>query len=100
MKLKNKCIIFGLTDTYYAFRKTIDEMKNLVLEGANIFPIMSLDSSKSKYDKVIDFMNEIEAVTGRKIITDTEEAEKRRGDIMIIAPCSRYKHCETCKINI
>ena len=90
MKLKDKRIAFGLTDSFFAFNKTIAEMKNLALEGAKIIPIMPLDTYK------MEFIKEIEDISNRKIIIDEEEAEKVESDIMIIAPCSRESHCKTC----
>lgn len=100
MKLKDKCIVFALTNSIYAFRNTINEMKNIVLEGGNIIPIMQIGiyETDSKYGKVIDYINEIEDITKRKIITYSVESEREEGDIMVIAPCSRrcYKKI-SCK---
>lgn len=91
MKLKGKNIVFGLTSPYYAFRNTVDEMKNIVLEGGKIIPIIHIDSYEinRKYGEFSDFKKEIEEISGRKIITCIGEAEREEGDIMIIAPCSR-----------
>ena len=88
MKLKGKCIIFGLTSPFYAFYDTIKEMKNIVNEGGNIIPIMPIDTDYG-YEMATDFVNKIENISKKKIITCLEEAKRQEGDILIIAPCSR-----------
>lgn len=87
MKLKGRKIAFGFTDCFYAFKKTIAEMRNIVLQGGEIIPIMPLDTYKTH------FIKEIEDISNRKIIIDEEEAERIEADIMIIAPCSRKPYC-------
>lgn len=102
MKLKDKRISFGLTSTFYAFKHTIKEMKNIMREGGEIFPIMPPCTYKtdSKYYKSIDFVKDIEEITRKKIITTKEEAEELETDIMVIAPCSRKSYCKTRSFNI
>lgn len=102
MKIKGKRIAFGLTNAFYTFKKTIEEMKNIVSEGGEIIPIMDFDtySTNSKYGKTIDFIKNIETITNRKIITSEEVAEEIEADIMVIAPCYRKSYCKTCNFNI
>ena len=70
-------------------------MKELIEKGAEIIPIMSYNSYflDTKFGKAKDFIEEIEDITGKKIIYTIEDAEpigpKKMTDIMIIAPCSR-----------
>lgn len=91
MKLKNKKIAFGLTSVFYTFNPTISEIKKIVSEGGEVFPIMSIKActTNSKFGMANDFRKEIEEITNKKIINNTEEAEKIDADIMVIAPCSR-----------
>lgn len=91
MKLEGKKIAFGLTDVFYAFKNTIGEMKNIIKEGGEVIPIMSLDTynTNSKYYKSSDFIKDIQEITNNKIINSDDEVEKIEADIMIIAPCSR-----------
>lgn len=69
-------------------------MKELVSLDADILPIMSDNAYKldTKFGKAIDFIDEIEEITSKKIIHSIQDAEpigpKRLTDIMIIAPCS------------
>ena len=91
MKLKNKRIAFGLTSTFYAFPNTIEQIKNIVLEGGKVLPLMPIDTYKTdnKYYKPTDFIKDIEDITNNKIIINEVEAERVEADIIVIAPCSR-----------
>ena len=91
MKIEGKRIAFGLTSTFYAFRNTINEMKNIATQGGEIIPIMPIDTYKtdSKYYKSIDFIKDIENITKKKIILMDEEADREEADILVIAPCCR-----------
>ena len=95
MKLENKKVGFCLTGSFCTFKKTIMQLKELVKQNANVLPIMSYNAFNldTKFGKAKDFINEIEKITGNKVINTIQEAEpiwpKRLTDIMIIAPCSR-----------
>ena len=62
---------------------------------AEVIPVMSYNSYNldTKFGKAQDLVNEIEDITGKKIIHTIQDAEqigpKKMTDIMIIAPCSR-----------
>lgn len=94
LNLKDKKIGFVLTGSFCTFSKTIPKMKELIEKGAEVIPIMSFNSYNldTKFGKAQDFINEIEEITGKKIIHTIQEAEpigpKRLTDIMVIAPCS------------
>ena len=94
LNLKDKKIGFVLTGSFCAFSKTIPKMKELIEKGAEVIPIMSFNSYNldTKFGKAQDFINEIEEITGKKIIHTIQEAEpigpKRLTDIMVVAPCS------------
>ena len=94
MELVNKNIGYALTGSFCTFRTTIKEMEKLVKLGANIFPIMSFNSYNldTKFGKAQDFIDEIESLTGNKIIHTIQEAEpigpNKMFDILIVAPCS------------
>lgn len=105
MVLNNKKIGFALTSSFYAFEKTIPQISKLVKEGGEVIPIMSFSSysTDSKFGKARDFIEEIENITGKKIIHTIQEAEqigpKFMTDIMVIAPCSREYNCKNSKWN-
>lgn len=94
MELVGKNIGYALTGSFCTFRTTIQEMENLVKIGANVFPIMSFHSYTldTKFGKAEDFIEEIENLTGHKIIHTIQTAEpigpKKMFDILIVAPCS------------
>lgn len=95
MELKCKKIGFCFTGSFYAFKNTIDEIKRIMKKGGEVVPIMSYYaySTNTKFGKAKDFVNEIEKITGKKIIHTMQEAEYlfnyNELDIMVIAPCSR-----------
>ncbi len=94
MELVGKNIGYALTGSFCTFRTTIKEMENLVKMGANVFPIMSFNgyTLDTKFGKAQDFIEEIETLTGNKIIHTIPDAEpigpKKMFDILIVAPCS------------
>ena len=87
-----------MTGSFCTFKKTIPKMKELIEKGAEIIPIMSYHSYSmdTKFGKAEEFINQIENITGKKIIHTIQDAEpigpKKMTDIMIIAPCSRKYH--------
>ena len=95
MKLKGKKIGFCLTGSFCTFAKTIEQIKVLLKEEAIVIPIMSFSAYNldTKFGKAKKFINEIENLTGNKIIHSIQDAEpigpKKMTDIMITAPCSR-----------
>lgn len=90
MKLKDKKIAFGLTNTFYAFPKTIKEIKNIILEGGEVVPIMPIDTYNAI--EVNFFIKYIEEITNKKVIINDKEAERVEADIIVIAPCSRKQY--------
>ena len=94
MELKGKKVGFVLTGSFCTFKKTIPKIKELVKLGADVLPIMSFNSYNldTKFGKAKEFIEEIEEITGKKIIHTIIDAEpigpKKMTDIMIIAPCS------------
>lgn len=96
--MKNKKIGFVLTGSFCTFGKTIPKMKELIDRGAEIIPVMSYNSYSldTKFGKAQDFIDQIENITGKKIIHTIQDAEpigpKKMTDVMVIAPCSRKYH--------
>lgn len=94
MEIKGKKIGFVLTGSFCTFSKVIPKMKEILKQGAEILPIMSFNSYHldTKFGKANDIVEEIEEITGKKIIHTIMDAEpigpKKMTDIMIIAPCS------------
>ena len=95
MEVKGKNIGFVFTGSFCTFSKTIPQMKKLKELGANIIPIMSINSYNldTKFGEAKDFINEIEEICEKEIIHTIQGAEpigpKHLTDIMIVAPASR-----------
>lgn len=102
MDLKGIKIGFVLTGSFCTFKATIPKMKELIKRGAEIVPVMSYNvyETDTKFGKAQDFIDEIEEITGKKIIHTIPGAEpigpKKMTDIMVIAPCSRKYNGKTC----
>ena len=94
MDFDNVNIGFTMTGSFCTFKKVIPKIKELKDLGANIIPIMSYNSYNldTKFGKAKEFIDEIENITGNKIIHTIQGAEpigpKGLTDIMVVAPCS------------
>ena len=94
MNLEGKRIGFVITGSFGAFRRTIDELKKIIELGAKVVPIMSENSytSDTKFGKAQDFIEEIEEITGEKVLHTIQEVEplgpKDMLDIVVVAPAT------------
>lgn len=94
MNLSGKRIGFVITGSFCTFRKTIDELKKIVDLKTDVIPIMSEHSytMDTKFGKAEDFINEIEEITGNKILHTIQEVEplgpKDMLDIIVVAPAT------------
>ena len=94
MSLSGIKVGFALTGSFCTFRGTIDKLKDLVKEGAQVVPVMSFNSYNlnTRFGEAKDFINEIEEITEHKIVNTFVGAEpfgpKKVVDIMVIAPCT------------
>ena len=95
LELEGIKIGFVLTGSFCTFQKTIPKIKELVKQKAKVIPIMSYNAYNmdTKFGKAEDFINQIEEITGEKIIHTIDGAEpigpKHLTDIMIVAPATR-----------
>ena len=94
MKLEGKRIGLVFTGSFCTFRKTIDQLKNIIELKAEVLPIMSNNSytMDTKFGKAQGFIDEIEEITGRKILHTIQEVEplgpKDMLDIIVVAPAT------------
>ena len=101
MEVNDKKIGFVLTGSFCTFKKIIPKIEELIRLEAQVIPIMSYNSYNldTKFGKAQDFINEIEEITGKKIIHTIQEAEpigpKKMTDIIVVAPCSRKYYGKT-----
>ncbi len=92
--LENLKIGFAMTGSFCTFSRVLKQLEALKKTGADIFPIMSDISytTDTRFGKAKDFVQKIEEITGKKIITSIKDAEpigpKNYLDALIIAPCT------------
>ena len=85
---------FAFTGSFCTMRTVTDVLYSVKEKGYDIFPIMSemVYSTDTRFGKCKDFIDEIENITGRKIIASIPEAEpigpKKLIDALVIAPCT------------
>ena len=80
--------------SFCTFKRALEALKKLCGTGANVIPIMSgiSYSTDTRFGKAEDFRNEIEALTGNKIISTVKDAEpigpKGLLDLLVVMPCT------------
>ena len=77
MNLTGVRIGFALTGSFCTFSAVLPEIRNLAEAGADIIPIMSRTAytTDTRFGKAQDFINEIETVTGHKVLSEIHEVE-------------------------
>ena len=94
MQIEGKRIGFVFTGSFCTFRRTIEQLKEIVKRKANVIPIMSKHSytMDTKFGKAEDFIKEIEDITNEKILHTIQDVEpigpKDMLDILVVAPAS------------
>lgn len=92
--LKDVKIGYAICGSFCTFRKTIDEMKALMMMGAEVYPIMSDNaySLDTRFGRAADFVAEIEEICGKSVIHTIPEAEpigpRKLLDVLVISPCT------------
>lgn len=105
MKLEGKKVGFAMTGSFCTFKNTIPKIKEIVNLGAEVVPIMSFNAYEldTKFGKAQDFINEIEEITGKKIIHTIPDAEpiRTQENDRYYDYCTMYRkhHCKTRKWN-
>ena len=85
---------YCLTGSFCTFEKSIKTIKDLVSKGYDVTPIMSENAynTDTRFGKAEEIRQEIEAVTGKKVIHTIVDAEpigpKKMFDILVVAPCT------------
>lgn len=80
MNLEGKKVGFIMTGSFCTFKKTIEQLKRIIAEKAEVLPIMSYNAYNldTKFGKAQDFIDEIENITGNKIIHSIQDSEPIR----------------------
>lgn len=94
MELKDKKIGFAMCGSFCTFKRALEALRSLADEGADLYPIMSEISytTDTRFGSAKFFADEIESITGKKIIKSVKEAEpigpKSLLDLLIVLPCT------------
>lgn len=94
MEIKGKNVGIGITGSFCTFDKIETEIKKLVEDGANVFPIFSknVQTIDSRFGDTQEFIKKISLITGNEPILTIEGAEpigpSAYLDILLIAPCT------------
>lgn len=94
MLLEGIKVGIGITGSFCTFDIIVEEIKRLVEEGADVYPIMSFNSYNfdTRFGLAEVWREKIEHITNKTIISTVQEAEpigpKGLFDIMVVAPCT------------
>lgn len=92
--MSKETVGFALCGSFCTFKKVIPQMKKLVNDGYRVIPIMSHTAytTDTRFGKSREINEEIEQITGEKIIYTISGAEpigpKELLDALVIAPCT------------
>lgn len=92
--MKDLRVGYALCGSFCTFSESVPMIRKLKEMGADIIPIMSgaAYSTDTRFGTAHHFINEIEEITGNRIIHTIAEAEpigpKKLLDVLIIAPCT------------
>ena len=85
---------YCLTGSYCTFQKSLETLSALLADGFEVFPMMSENAYKTdtRFGKASDFVEKIEQMTGKKVLSAISEVEpigpKKYIDVMVVAPCT------------
>ncbi|MCG0278613.1 MAG: dipicolinate synthase subunit B [Thermanaeromonas sp.] len=94
MRLKGRKIGFAVTGSHCTISKVLPEIKKLISEGAEVYPILSqaVRDTDTRFGLGASWKGELEALTGHRAIATIVEAEpigpQKLLDALIIAPCT------------
>ncbi len=92
--MNSQRIAFAMCGSYCTFSKAIPQMERLKEKGYDIIPLMSQNASSTdtRFGTAKEFLNTLENISEKKVITTIKDAEplgpKNMCDAMVIAPCT------------
>lgn len=84
----------GITGSFCTHRETLDQLRTLTAQGAQLYPILSdiVQTTDTRFGTAKALYTEITEISGRKPVCSIEQAEpmgpKGMLDILLIAPCT------------
>ena len=94
MCLKGIRVGFALTGSHCCLEAVIPQLRNLINEGADIFPIISqaIDTTDTRYGSSDKWKKQLKDITGRDAMTTMVETEpigpQKLLDVLVVAPCT------------
>lgn len=94
MRLKGIKVGFGLTASHCCMDQVMPQVRHLVDEGAEVFPVIStaVDTTDTKYGTSWKWKKMLLDITGRKAFSTMVEVEavgpQRLFDVIVVAPCT------------
>lgn len=94
MRLKDVSIGFALTGSHCTLDEVIPQVKKLVEEGAEIYPVISfsVDETDTRFGTADGWKKAMQEITDNPIINTIVGAEpfgpKKIADVMVVAPCT------------
>lgn len=94
MDLRNKKVGLAFTGSFCTFENAFKELKLLVQEGADVYPIFSFSAQQldTRFGAGRQFLEQAEQICGHPVITSITEAEPigpgSSLDILTILPCT------------
>ena len=94
MLLEGVKVGIAITGSFCTFDTILIEIKRLVDEGADVYPIVSfnVDNFDTRFGTAKEWKDRIEEATGKEIISTIQGAEsigpKAYLDIVVVAPCT------------
>lgn len=94
MELEGLKIGYALTGSFCTLAKSLDIMRNIADEGAEIFPIMSENVyyTDTRFGTAESFIKKAEEICGKGVMHSITETEvigpKKLLDILVVAPCT------------
>jgi dipicolinate synthase subunit B len=84
----------AVTGSFCTYEKILEQIKQLVLKGHNVIPIVStvVSDTDTRFGTANDFLKKLKAETGNEIVSTIVQAEplgpKGALDVLVVAPCT------------
>lgn len=94
MRLQGVKVGFALTGSHCCLADVIPQVRNLVDEGAQVFPIISdaVNDNDTRFGTSEQWKKMLEEITGKEIVKSIVDAEpigpQKLLDILVVAPCT------------
>ncbi|MDI6631908.1 MAG: dipicolinate synthase subunit B [Bacillota bacterium] len=94
MRLKGVKVGFALTGSFCTLKEVVEQVKKLIDEGAEVFPIVTREvaTTDTRFGTAAYWKGLLKEITGHEVIETIIDAEpigpKKLLDILVVAPCT------------